>query len=43
MRAERDKKVKEKIIEVGPFLIIEKPRPGSFRLTDTEGKVLQHS
>jgi hypothetical protein len=28
---------------VGPFLVIEKTRPSSFRLADIEGKVLQHS
>jgi hypothetical protein len=28
---------------VGPFLVIEKTRPDSFRLADTEGKALHHS
>jgi hypothetical protein len=27
----------------GPFLVIEKTRPDSFRLADTKGKTLQHS
>jgi hypothetical protein len=65
MMASRDKKVKEKTIEVGdlvllqsphtkafetlepkfvgPYLITEKTRLGSFHLVDTEGKMLQHS
>jgi hypothetical protein len=64
-RAWRDKKVKEKTIEVGdlillrsphtesagkmeskwvgPYLITEKTRSTSFRLSDTEGKMLPHS
>jgi hypothetical protein len=28
---------------IGPFLVIEKTRPGSFCLADTEGRVLEHS
>jgi hypothetical protein len=61
----RDKKVKEKTIEVGdivllrsphieaygklepkwigPYLVTKKTRPRSFRLADTEGKMLPHS
>jgi hypothetical protein len=27
----------------GPFAVTEKTRPGSFRLADNEGKVLEHS
>jgi hypothetical protein len=27
----------------GPFLVMEKTRPGSFRLADNEGRVLEHS
>jgi hypothetical protein len=27
----------------GPFMLIEKTRPGSFHLADSEGRVLEHS
>jgi hypothetical protein len=28
---------------IGPFLVTEKTRPGSFHLANTEGRVLEHS
>jgi hypothetical protein len=28
---------------IGPFLVIEKTRPGSFCLADAEGRALEHS
>jgi hypothetical protein len=28
---------------IGPFLVAEKTRPGSFCLADTEGRILEHS
>jgi hypothetical protein len=65
MKAWRDKKIKEKKLEVGdlvllrsphtesfsklelkwvgPYLLTEKIRPGSFRLADIEGNKLSHS
>jgi hypothetical protein len=38
---EASEKLEPKLI--GPFLVIEKIRPGSFHLADTEGRVLEHS
>jgi hypothetical protein len=28
---------------IGPYVILEKTRPGTYRLSDTQGRVLEHS